>query len=46
MRRSAINGVLYEDLPAVRSLLERIEIKSYQVIEKVTFYLASEDIYL
>lgn len=44
MRRAAINGILYQDFPAICALLEGVEVKGYEVVEKVALYLATEDV--
>ena len=43
---TAINRVLNEDLPAIRCLLQSIEIECDQIVKEVAFHLAAEDIYL
>jgi len=46
MRWATINGVLYEDFPAVGRLLKSIQIKCDQVVEEEALDLATKDEYL
>ncbi len=41
---SAVNGILDENLPAVRCLLESIEVESDEIIEEVALDLTAEDV--
>lgn len=48
-RHLAVSGrrvarILNQELPLIRRVLQGIQIESYQVIEKVSFDLASEDV--
>ena len=44
VRRSAIDGVLDQDFPPVRRLLKRVEVESYQIVEKVALDLSTKDV--
>jgi hypothetical protein len=41
---SAIDRILYQDLPSICRLLERIQIESDQIIEEVALDLASKHV--
>lgn len=43
---SAIDGVLYQNLPPVAGLLQSIEIESNEIIEEVAFHLTTKDVNL
>jgi hypothetical protein len=44
MWRSAIDRVLYQDLPSICRLLKRIQIESDQIVEEVALNLASKHV--
>lgn len=41
---SAVYGILYEDLPTVRGLLQCVQVECDEVVEKVAFYLSAKDV--
>lgn len=45
-RRTSIICIADQDLPAIACLLQRVEIESNQVIEKVVLDLSTENVYL
>jgi hypothetical protein len=44
MRWTPIDGVLYQDLPPVRCLLQCIEIERNEVVEEIALDLSSENV--
>lgn len=46
MRWSTVDSVLNQDFPSVTGLLESVQVKCDQIIEKVAFNLTTEDVEL
>jgi hypothetical protein len=42
--RPSVDRVLYENLPAIRRLLKRIQVECDQVVKEVAFDLTAEDV--